>query len=415
MGNKIGRRRQVVDEKYTRPQGLYEHRDIDHKKLRKLILESKLAPCYPGDDECSVDLEECPICFLYYPSLNRSKCCTKGICTECFLQMKPPNSTRPTQCPFCKTPNYAVEYRGVKSKEEKSMEQVEEQKVIEAQIRVRQQEIQEEEERMKQKQEKSQSTRKMQPPTEIEYRDLCSTSISVPSFRCTTHGDDIESSQPSCSASVTARPSRSRPSRDDNVDVDIEEEHGNAQLYPAFIGSMWVDPYSYPAPTPLEVHSGSFSCAVAALTEQHHHHHPLTTVPYSNYPTFSFDQIQRPGFIPSIDMCSSIGNPSICSSWVESPSSTQRVVSSGEDGECSTDQWSDAAEAGTSYAGSDIVLDTGRGHVPIPLPVSMPMIIPDGFGMGPIHAGFEDQMMLSMAVSLADARGRTNSQGLTWH
>jgi hypothetical protein len=64
MGNKIGRRRQVVDEKYTRPQGLYEHRDIDHKKLRKLILESKLAPCYPGGDECSVDLEECPICFL---------------------------------------------------------------------------------------------------------------------------------------------------------------------------------------------------------------------------------------------------------------------------------------------------------------------------------------------------------------
>lgn len=64
MGNKIGRRRQVVDEKYTRPQGLYEHRDIDQKKLRKLILESKLAPCYPGDDECSSDLEECPICFL---------------------------------------------------------------------------------------------------------------------------------------------------------------------------------------------------------------------------------------------------------------------------------------------------------------------------------------------------------------
>lgn len=72
---------------------------------------------------------------------------------ECFLQMKNPNSARPTQypynlvfnyivwiwvngssclnvllnimrCPFCKTPNYAVEYRGVKTKEEKGMEQV---------------------------------------------------------------------------------------------------------------------------------------------------------------------------------------------------------------------------------------------------------------------------------------------------
>ncbi|GMP53334.1 hypothetical protein CsSME_00018811 [Camellia sinensis var. sinensis] len=64
MGNKLGRRRQVVDEKYTRPQGLYQHRDVDHKKLRKLILDSKLAPCYPGDEECGFDLEECPICFL---------------------------------------------------------------------------------------------------------------------------------------------------------------------------------------------------------------------------------------------------------------------------------------------------------------------------------------------------------------
>ncbi|MBA0603077.1 hypothetical protein Gorai_003236 [Gossypium raimondii] len=44
MGNKLGRRRQVVDEKYTRPQGLYVHKDVDIKKLRKLILESKLAP-----------------------------------------------------------------------------------------------------------------------------------------------------------------------------------------------------------------------------------------------------------------------------------------------------------------------------------------------------------------------------------
>ncbi|CAL1366861.1 unnamed protein product [Linum trigynum] len=116
MGNKLGRRRQVVDERYTKPQGLYVHKDVDHKKLRKLILESKLAPCYPGDEESCNDHEECPICFLYYPSLNRSRCCTKGICTECFLQMKNPNSTRPTQCPFCKTSNYAVEYRGVKTK-----------------------------------------------------------------------------------------------------------------------------------------------------------------------------------------------------------------------------------------------------------------------------------------------------------
>lgn len=57
----------MVDERYTRPHGLYNHKDVDHKKLRKLILESKLAPCYPGDDESTAfDLEECPICFLVW-------------------------------------------------------------------------------------------------------------------------------------------------------------------------------------------------------------------------------------------------------------------------------------------------------------------------------------------------------------
>ncbi|KAG6416355.1 hypothetical protein SASPL_123783 [Salvia splendens] len=72
MGNKLGgRRRQVVDEKYTRPQGLYQHRDVDHKKLRKLILDSKLAPCYPGDDDTACDLEECTICFLLLEVLDK--------------------------------------------------------------------------------------------------------------------------------------------------------------------------------------------------------------------------------------------------------------------------------------------------------------------------------------------------------
>lgn len=28
------------------------------------------------------------------------------------------------RCPFCKTSNYAVEYRGVKTKEEKGLEQI---------------------------------------------------------------------------------------------------------------------------------------------------------------------------------------------------------------------------------------------------------------------------------------------------
>jgi hypothetical protein len=60
---------------------LYPHPDIDLRKLRRLIIEAKLAPCHPGADDPRADLDECPICFLFYPSLNRSKCCAKGICT----------------------------------------------------------------------------------------------------------------------------------------------------------------------------------------------------------------------------------------------------------------------------------------------------------------------------------------------
>ncbi|XP_065626866.1 E3 ubiquitin-protein ligase DA2 isoform X2 [Quercus suber] len=141
MGNLHQKKRQVVEE--------------DCKKLLKLILESKLALCSPGDEDSTCDLEVCQFCSVCYPSLNRSRCCLKSICTECFLQTIDPNSTRPTQCPFCETANYAVEYRGVKTEEEKCLEQIEEQRVIEAKIRMWQQEIQDEEERVLKRQELS--------------------------------------------------------------------------------------------------------------------------------------------------------------------------------------------------------------------------------------------------------------------
>uniref|UniRef100_A0A2P2LW31 RING-type domain-containing protein n=1 Tax=Rhizophora mucronata TaxID=61149 RepID=A0A2P2LW31_RHIMU len=212
MGNKLGSRRQVVDERYTRPQGLYVHKDVDHKKLRKLIRESKLAPCYPGGDECGCDHEECPICFLYYPSLNRSRCCMKGICTECFLQMKNPNSARPTQCPFCKTSNYAVEYRGVKTKEEKGLEQIEEQRVIEAKIRMQQQGLRDEEERMQKRLELSSSS------THIAAGEVECGSITVPSYRSPEESEEILSSQ----YSIRHSP-QPTINRDDEFDLDPEE------------------------------------------------------------------------------------------------------------------------------------------------------------------------------------------------
>ncbi|KAI3996585.1 hypothetical protein MKX01_009417 [Papaver californicum] len=147
MGNKIcSARRNMVEERFTRPQRLIRQPSyVDYKKLRKLILNEKLAPCFDGVEDISDDsddLEECPICFFFYPSLNRSRCCMKGICTECFLQMKPSPFTQLTQCPFCKCSRYTVEYRGARTKEEKCIEQAEEQKVMEAKIRMRSEELQ---------------------------------------------------------------------------------------------------------------------------------------------------------------------------------------------------------------------------------------------------------------------------------
>jgi hypothetical protein len=74
MGNTACGSRRQVDERYTKPQGLYPHGSIDEKKLRKLILDFKLAPCYPGQDESAMDLEECPICFLVLQLVNFIYC-----------------------------------------------------------------------------------------------------------------------------------------------------------------------------------------------------------------------------------------------------------------------------------------------------------------------------------------------------
>ena len=77
----------MVDEKYTRPQGLYNHKDVDHKKLRKLILEAKLAPCYPGDDDSTYDLEECPICFLVWFLIYTCNLCSFALILFQYLSL----------------------------------------------------------------------------------------------------------------------------------------------------------------------------------------------------------------------------------------------------------------------------------------------------------------------------------------
>ncbi|TVU08371.1 hypothetical protein EJB05_41774 [Eragrostis curvula] len=105
MGNvAAGRRRQspVVEDRLTQPQRLVmQLPDMDTDRLRRLIRSGDLAPCFDAaEDAVDEQAEECPICFYFYPSLNRSKCCGKGICTEAF-GTGPLNVVifpRPTEC-----------------------------------------------------------------------------------------------------------------------------------------------------------------------------------------------------------------------------------------------------------------------------------------------------------------------------
>ncbi|KAG0487351.1 hypothetical protein HPP92_009446 [Vanilla planifolia] len=353
MGNRIGKRRPTVDEKYTRPQGLYQHQDIDYKKLKKLILHCKLAPCYPGTEERTLDHEECPICLQYYPSLNRSRCCMKGICTECFLQMKPPpNSTQSTQCPYCKTQNYAVEYRGEKTEEERGIEQVEEQKVIEAQIRLRNQEILDEQERLIRRQGIS-SLVAVPALEEAKYHNVTSTSISVSSHAYQDHDAGYLSSQSLSTIPVDAEAHVNR-NWEDNLDTDLEDI--------MLMEAVWLSIQEQDSQSDPTADNNALSLTLGGsrASEDCHDHH-------------------------SDGRC-----------LVVSETDGQAVP--GTNGEWSHDYSSVVAEAGSSYTGSDIATDMARCvNIPGGVSVAASYLLPETF---------EEQMMLAMSISLAEARAR---------
>ncbi|KAF3341512.1 Protein SIP5 [Carex littledalei] len=371
MGNTTCGSRRQVDERYTRPQGLYPHGIIDEKKLRKLILDFKLAPCYPGEDELAMDLEECPICFLYYPSLNRSKCCAQSICTECFLQVKPHQTTRHVLCPFCKTTSYTVEYRGFKTRDEKRKDQIEEQKVIEAQIRLRQQEILDENERL-QKRKNAATSSAIAVPTEEQYRDLCG----VPSSSWTQPGQIRATSK---GISCGSRNALVVQIRNGDYNLDLEEV--------MLMEAMWLSLQEQESrandnnasqtfeTTPSPTLSTGLVGAVADLAE--HQHRLPEALPYSyvNPSLLETSNSSRP-------MTSELNHDgSLCRSPI-------RGLVAREDRQF--DHWSITAERGASASSS--YSDAGMMNWNVP-------------------EGFEEQMRLALAVSLAEARARARISG----
>lgn len=100
------------DTLYTKPTGLYPTCPWSQKAIRRQIYRGDLAPTTPGQDTASPTAkEECPICMLVYPALNTTRCCTARLCTECYLQIRPPRHNR-TSCPFCKHRRLEILYLG---------------------------------------------------------------------------------------------------------------------------------------------------------------------------------------------------------------------------------------------------------------------------------------------------------------
>ena len=106
----------------------------DHVRPARRDGEKKKPSRGRGEKSPPRALDECPICFLCYPCLNKSRCCSSEICTECYLRVRAPSNApeeydragrrlmRPPKCPFCKTEGYGVSFGGAKSDADRAAE-----------------------------------------------------------------------------------------------------------------------------------------------------------------------------------------------------------------------------------------------------------------------------------------------------
>ncbi|XP_024967672.1 uncharacterized protein LOC112507350 isoform X2 [Cynara cardunculus var. scolymus] len=306
-------------------------------------------------------------------------------------------------CPFCKTLNYAVEYRGMKTKEEKGQEQIEEQRVIEAKIRMRQQEIQDEEERMLKRQDMSSSSRIIE-PSEAEYFSRAVTSSS--------EGEEIVS-VPQQGATTVRHPQRLRENREDEFDLDPEnimlmeaiwlsyQEDGKHQHHSSNYGDAAqlakyatevrvlasMAPQAAESSSSTSSPSGGLACAIAALAERQQMGGESSTNYNSYGGNISTYNVQHPTGL-SLDNHLGIRSEG---EWVQD-SSAMGENAYGYDNSNAID------DDGSRYGQQDDEeeMENGFGGT---------IVVPESF---------EEQMMLAMAVSLAEARARTSTPEVAW-
>lgn len=115
---------------------LYPQCPWEDKQIRRLIGDGKVAARLKGLEVRRAETDtECPICFLHYAQVNQTKCCQASLCTECYLQVRPPKEK--VVCPFCNASHLSVSLAQTLSREAIREREAEEQRAIEASIRSR--------------------------------------------------------------------------------------------------------------------------------------------------------------------------------------------------------------------------------------------------------------------------------------
>jgi hypothetical protein len=99
-------------------------KELDRPQRKSSVLKLSLQSLQKSqslvDRESSTSIQdlleepiECPICFLVF-----SRCCDQPICTDCFLQIKRPETNyEPASCPYCVQPHFGILYYPVNSEE----------------------------------------------------------------------------------------------------------------------------------------------------------------------------------------------------------------------------------------------------------------------------------------------------------